>query len=156
MAISRFEAIYYCSSRFELVNDGEINIPEEASYEQTLHCDYWTLKDLMTWDEIVIFESDVKDETVSLFEKTQQYLSFQDKYMIYLGYNEPDTITSRFAHTIRLGDDNKLCTLLTDGIYPADIIYYSDEINENRFVYEPADGNKCEVQLLYLQFENKE
>ena len=153
---SNSKSIYYCSSRFDLVDKGEINLPKGTTYEQSLHSQYWILKDLMTSDEIVLFQSDVKDQTFSLFEKTKQYLSFPDKYMIYLGYSEPDSITSLFAHTIRLGDDNKLCTLLTDGIHPADIIDYSDEINANRFVYEPAEGNKCEAQLLYLQFENKE
>ena len=41
---------------FELVYQGEINIPDGARYEQTLHSDYWVLKDLMTWDEIVIYQ----------------------------------------------------------------------------------------------------
>lgn len=153
--ISRFEAIYYCSSRFELVDQGEINIPDGASYEQTLHSDYWVLKDLMTWDEIVIYQSDVKDKTFELFEKAQQYLCFPNKHMIYLGYSEPDVVTQLFAHTVKLGEDNTLCTLLTDGILPSGIVDYSDEINDNRCVYEAADGNKCEAQLLQLQFEKK-
>ncbi len=153
---TRFETIYYCSSRFELVDQGEINIPDGASYEQTLHSDYWVLKDLMTWDEIVIYQSDVKDETLELFEKTQQYLCFPDKHMIYWGYNVPDAVNTLFAQTVKLGDDGMLCTLLTDGMLPVEIVDYSDEINDNRCVYEAVEGNKCEAQLIHLQFEKKE
>ena len=154
--MSNFEAIYYCSSRFELVDKGEINIPDDAEYEQTLHSDYWVLKDLLTWDEIVLFQSDVKDETLELFEKTQQYLCFPDKYMIYLGNSKTNSVNTLFTHTVTLGDDSTLYTHLTDGMHPTEITDYSDEINENRSYYEAVEGNKCEAQLLCLEFEKKE
>ena len=154
--ISRFQAIYFCSSRFELIDEGNISLPDDASYEQSLRCEYWVLKDLMTWDEIVIFQSNVKEATFELFDKTQKHLSFPDKTMIYLGHDEPDPVNTLFAHAIKLGDNSPFVTHFTDGILPTEIIDDSDAFNANRCVYEPAEGNKCEAQLIHLQFEKKE
>ena len=119
--------IWFCSDRFSVIDEGEIRLPENADLDATLHSHYVVLRDQMTYEELVVFTSDVSETTIEEFEKTVQYLCFPEKDVIYLGSSLPYEAAALFSDIPALEGETVIRTLVTDGLK---ITAYEDRTDE--------------------------
>lgn len=89
--------VYFSTSRFQVVEEDEIKVPENGDPDNTLRAEYLILRDVMTWEEIVVFTSDVTDNTVDAFEDFLHFLEFPSRYLIYLGSAVPEEAEMLFT-----------------------------------------------------------
>jgi len=145
--------IYYCSDRFEIVDQGEIVLPEKAEYSDTLRCNYIVLKDCMTFEEVVLLESDLSDKTLSLLTDVMDYVSFPNRKMIYLGEDVPKDLAKLLSVANNTNDENRLFTMINDGFSAVSSEDRTSDINEQQIAKVIEWNNKCESHMIVVRYK---
>ncbi len=151
-AIGYSRNVYYCSSRFSLVDEGEIRIPEDAETDAKLHVTYFVLKDLMNGEEITVFTSDVTKNSLDEFKDTVDYLSFADRKLVYLGNNVPDKAVTLFSDAVLRDADGVLDTMFYGEWKVSNWEDRTDDIigqqEDNAVIW----SGRCDAHMIYLEY----
>lgn len=146
--------VWFCSERFYVMDEGDIRLPENADWDSTLRSHYVVLQDQMTLEEVVVFTSDVTENTLEEFEKTVQYLCFPERDMICLGNEIPEDAAVLFADASARNGDSVIQTLVTDGLRIAAYADYTEEMrshHQNNTIFWHDLG---EAHILRLEYVN--
>ena len=146
--------VWFCSERFYVMDEGDIRLPENADLDSTLYSHYVVLQDQMTLEEVVIFTSDVTENTLEEFEKIVQYLCFPERDMIYLGNKIPADGEAFFADTSGGNGDSVFQTLVTDGLRIAACENCTDDIISHQIDSSIRWYDRGEAHILRLEYMN--
>jgi len=146
--------VWFCSERFYVMDEGDIRLPENADWDSTLRSHYVVLQDQMTLEEVVVFTSDVTENTLEEFEKTVQYLRFPERDMICLGNKIPEDAAVLFADASDRNGDSVIQTLVTDGLRIAACEDCTDEIISHQIDSSILWHGIGEAHILRLEYVN--